>query len=91
MRRGGRYTGWYAGTASSRGNDSRCWALRSLPDHRDGSFGTAFGLLIKELRLLARSVTVVDRAGIVRYHQLVAESSSEPDYDAALAAAKQLI
>ncbi len=65
--------------------------VETLSDHRDASFGTAWGLLIKEVRLLARSVTVLDRQGVAHYHQLVAESGTEPDYDAALATVKQLV
>jgi thioredoxin-dependent peroxiredoxin len=63
----------------------------TLSDHRDASFGQAFGLLIKELRLLARSVVVVDREGVVRYVELVPEVGQEPDYEAALAAARNLL
>jgi len=62
----------------------------TLSDHRDASFGTAYGVLIKELRLLARAVFVIDREGIVRYTQLVRESAEEPDYKAALQAAREL-
>jgi thiol peroxidase len=62
----------------------------TLSDHRDAEFGAAFGLLIKELRLLARSVTVLDREGVVRYYQLVKEVGDEPDYGAALAAIGEL-
>jgi len=61
----------------------------TLSDHRAADFGTAWGLLIKELRLLARSVSVLDREGVLRYHQLVGEVTQEPDYDAALEAARQ--
>jgi thioredoxin-dependent peroxiredoxin len=64
--------------------------LETLSDHRDASFGLAYGLLIKELRLLARAVTVVDRGGVIRYQQIVPEASGEPDYEAALAAVKAL-
>ena len=60
----------------------------TLSDHRDASFGNAWGVLIKELRLLARAVFVVDRDGKIAYRQLVAEVKNEPDYAAALAAAK---
>jgi thiol peroxidase len=63
----------------------------TLSDHRSASFGKAFGLLIKELRLLARSVMVLDREGIVRHHQLVKEVGDEPDYDAALEAVRNLV
>lgn len=64
--------------------------LETLSDHRDASFGQAFGLLIKELRLLARAVVVVDAGGVVRYQQVVPEVTSEPDYEAALAAVRAL-
>ena len=65
--------------------------VRTLSDHRDAAFATACGLLIKELRLLARAVLVVDKAGKVRYVELVEEVTQEPNYDAALAAAKKLV
>jgi len=63
----------------------------TLSDHLDASFGEAFGVLIKELRLLARAVFVVDREGIVQYIQLVKEVADEPDYDAVLDAVKKLV
>jgi len=62
----------------------------TLSDHRDTSVGLGLGLLIKELRLLARAVLVLDREGIVRYVQLVPEVAQEPDYEAVIAAAKGL-
>ena len=60
-------------------------------DHRTTSFGQAFGVLIKDLRLLARAVFVVDKSGVIRYIQIVPELTSEPDYDAALEAARELL
>ncbi len=65
--------------------------VKTLSDHRDASFGEAYGLLIKELRLLARAVLVVDRKGVIRYEELVGEIASEPDYEAALSAAGQCV
>ncbi|MCU0292830.1 MAG: thiol peroxidase [Thermoanaerobaculaceae bacterium] len=65
--------------------------LETISDHRDATFGQAFGLLIKELRLDARAVLVVDSAGVVRYQQVVAEMTHEPDYEAALAAVRSLL
>ena len=59
-----------------------------LSDHKDGSFGKAYGLLIKELRLLARAVVVVDVKGFVRYREIVEDLTKEPDYEAAIAAAR---
>jgi thiol peroxidase len=63
----------------------------TLSDHRNASFGTAYGVLIKELRLLTRSVFVVDREGIIRYVQMVNEITEEPDYDAIMAAMNNLV
>jgi thiol peroxidase len=63
----------------------------TLSDHRDAAFGTAYGVLIKELRLLARAVFVVDREGTVRYRELVKEISNEPDYEAVLEAAAKCV
>jgi thiol peroxidase len=65
-------------------------AVKTLSDYKDASFGFAYGLLIKEHRLLARAVFVVDRNGKVQYVDLVKEIAQEPNYDAALAAAKKL-
>ncbi len=65
--------------------------VTTLSDHRDAAFGEAYGVLIKELRLLARAVFVVDKEGIIRYIQLVKEIAEEPDYDAVLSAAKELV
>ncbi|HPY52287.1 MAG TPA: redoxin family protein, partial [Sedimentisphaerales bacterium] len=65
--------------------------VKTLSDHRDAAFGTAYGVLIKGPRLLARAVFVVDKQGIVRYTELVKEVASEPDYEAALAAARKLL
>lgn len=61
-------------------------ALQTLSDYRDLSFGMAYGLVLKELRLLARAVLVVDAAGVLTYMQLVPEIKTEVDYSAALAA-----
>ena len=63
----------------------------TLSDHRDASFGAAYGILIKELRLLARSVFVVDREGVIQYVELVKELTEEPQYDRVLGAVKKII
>jgi len=65
--------------------------VAALSDHRSVSFGEAYGVLIKELRLLARSIFVIDKNDIVRYVQLVNEQTNEPDYDAAIEAVKSAI
>src|SRR4030043_684509 len=64
--------------------------VKTLSDHRDASFGASFGVLIKELRLLARAVFLVDGQGAVQYIQFVKEVTKEPDYDAILSALKKL-
>ena len=56
----------------------------TLSDHREASFGLNYGVLIKELRLLARAVFVVDRKGLVTYVELVREIADEPNYAAVL-------
>ena len=66
-------------------------AVKTLSDHREASFGEAYGVLIKELRLLARAVFVVDREGRIRYIQLVKEIAHEPDYESVLAAVAELV
>lgn len=62
----------------------------TLSDHRDASFGTAYGVLMKETRLLARAVFVVDKDSIIRYIQLVGEIAREPDYAPVLEIVKNL-
>jgi len=64
--------------------------VQTLSDHRKADFGNAFGVLIKELRLLGRAVFVVDKEGVIRYIQIVDELTDEPDYEAALKAVKEI-
>lgn len=63
----------------------------TLSDYRDRSFGLAYGVLIDELKLLSRSIFVIDRMNTIRYIQHVPEVTREPDYEAVLAAARQLL
>jgi len=65
--------------------------LQTLSDHREAAFGNAYGVLIKELRILARAVFVSDKQGVIRYVELVKELGSEPNYEAALQAARELL
>jgi len=65
--------------------------VKTLSDHREAGFGQAYGVLIKELRLLARSIFIVDKNGVVQYVQHVKELSQEPDYSAVIAAAKKML
>lgn len=65
--------------------------IQMLSDHRDRTFGPAFGVQIKEMGMLARAIYLVDKGGIVRYVQTVPEIALEPDYDAVLAAAREVV
>jgi thiol peroxidase len=60
-------------------------------DYQDRNFGKSYGMLIEELKLLARGVFVLDASGKVAYAETVKEVASEPNYDAALAALKSLL
>jgi thiol peroxidase len=62
----------------------------TLSDHRTAGFGMAYGVLIEELRLLARAVFVLDREGVIRYASVIDEITREPDYEAVLAAVASL-
>lgn len=61
----------------------------TLSDHRELSFGQAFGVVIEEMRLLARSVFVVDSNGVITYAEYVNEVTNHPNYEAAVEAAKK--
>jgi len=61
--------------------------LEMLSDYRSRSFGINYGLLIEELRLLARAVVVIGKDATISYVQIVPEIAAEPDYDGALKAA----
>jgi thiol peroxidase len=64
--------------------------VKTLSDYQTAAFGESYGLLIKGLRLLARSVIVADAADTIRHLELVPELSQEPDYATALAAIRSL-
>jgi len=65
--------------------------VKTLSDHRDADFGQKFGVLIKELRLLARAIFILNKEDVVKYIQVMPELTSHPDYDAALLALKNII
>ena len=58
--------------------------IKLLSDHRDASFGQAYGVLIKELRLLARSIFVMGPDDKVQYVEYVKEVTNHPNYDSVL-------
>lgn len=64
--------------------------LGMLSDARDHRFGPAFGVVIKGIGLLARSVWIVGKDGTIKYRQIVPDTGSEPDYDDVIAAAAKV-
>ncbi len=71
------------------GQEHKIERLQMLSDHRDLAFGNNYGLVIKELRLLARAVVVVGKDDRIKHMQIVPEVTNEPDYSTALAALKK--
>lgn len=65
--------------------------VQTLSDYQERSFGLNYGLLIDELKLLARAVLVIDQKGMIAYQEIVKEVTAEPDYNAALAVARALL
>jgi thioredoxin-dependent peroxiredoxin len=65
--------------------------VKMVSDHRDASFGQAYGTLIKDLRILSRAIFVVDKNNTIRYVEYVKEVGEHPSYDAALAAARTAV
>jgi len=65
--------------------------VKTLSDHRDADFGQKFGVLIKELRLLARAIFILDKNDIIKYVQVVPELTSPPDYETALSSLRNII
>jgi thioredoxin-dependent peroxiredoxin len=62
--------------------------VKMVSDHRDGSFGQAYGTLIKDLRIMSRAIFVVDKSNVIRYVEYVKEVGDFPNYEAALSAAR---
>ncbi|OYV78479.1 MAG: lipid hydroperoxide peroxidase [Planctomycetia bacterium 21-64-5] len=65
--------------------------LKSVSDYQDRSFAQNWGMLIEELKILARGTFVVDATGKVVYAETVKEVTDEPNYDAALEALRKLV
>lgn len=63
---------------------AHCTSIQTLSDYRDRSFGTAYGVLIKELQLLSRSVFVLGPDQKIRYVEYVKEITDLPNFDAIL-------
>ncbi len=65
--------------------------LETLSDYKEHDFGRHYGVLIKELKLLARAVFVIDKSGILTYRQLVSEIPQQPEYAPVLEAIKKAL
>jgi thiol peroxidase len=65
--------------------------LQMLSDYRQMSFGNAYGTHVKEVRVEQRAIFIVDADGFIRYVEYVPEISQHPNYDAALAALKEVV
>ncbi len=62
--------------------------VKMLSDHKDGSFGTNWGTLIKELRIESRAIFVLDPRNRIRHVEYVKEVADHPNYESALSAAR---
>jgi thiol peroxidase len=65
-------------------------AVKTLSDHREASFGHAYGVLIEELRLLSRAIFIIDRDDTIRYVEYVSEVTQHPHYEKAIEALKNV-
>ncbi|MFZ5515041.1 MAG: thiol peroxidase [Candidatus Zhuqueibacterota bacterium] len=74
---------WCAATGSDQ--------IKTLSDYQEREFSLKYGLLVKELKLLARSVWLLDKEGIIRYIEIVPEMAQEPNYEKALHHLTQLV
>lgn len=76
--------------AQSRWRAAEGIAHRALSAHRDEAFGRDYGVLLKDWRLLQRAVFVIDGRDRIVHAEYVADQMREPDYDAAIAAARRV-
>lgn len=65
--------------------------VKTLSDYKERSFGENYGVLIKELKLLSRSVFIIDKNNIVKYVEIVPEVTNEPNYEGAISELKKLV
>jgi thiol peroxidase len=75
--------------AQARWRDAEGVTHEALSGHRSEAFGRAYGVLLREWRLLERAVFVIDAADRIAYAEYVPDQMAEPNYDAALAAARK--
>lgn len=72
------------------GLDKEIKNVRLLSDHKDLDFGTKYGFVIDELRLLNRGIVVIDENNEIKYIEYVEENTDHPDYEKALKAAENI-
>ena len=65
--------------------------VKMISDHRTGSFGEAYGTMIKDLRILSRAIFVIDKDNTIRHAEYVKEVGDHPNYEAALSVATKLV
>lgn len=65
--------------------------IKTFSDYKEASFGQAYGVLIKELRLLTRAIFLIDATDTVRYCEIVGEMTSSVDFDKALEETARLL
>ena len=63
----------------------------TLSDYATGNLGRAYGVLIEELQLLARTIFIINQSGVITYRQIVKEIADEPNYDEVLEAVTGLL
>lgn len=72
-------------------NEQAAQTATVLSDHRDLSFGAAYGTYVKEVRIDSRAVFIVDRNGVIQHAEYVPVGGQEPNYHAALAALQEVV
>jgi thiol peroxidase len=65
--------------------------MQMVSDYRDMAFGSAYGTYIKEIRVEQRAVFIIDATDTIRYAEYVPQIGQHPNYDAALAALKEVV
>ena len=65
--------------------------IKGISDYKENVFGTAYGVLMKDHKLLCRAVFVIDKENTIKHVEYVKEISEEPDYDSALSVIKSLL
>lgn len=70
--------------------EAQCLNVETLSDYKDRNFGLSYGVVIDELKLLSRSVFIIDKDHVIKHVEYVSEITHEPNYESALKALKNL-